>query len=81
MKTQLHRLEGIKGEDLMRMLATLKIEDPTITKILPNYQDTVAIEAQLTEFRPGRESSQGESLARDQAGLPKAARGSGQYDS
>jgi len=48
MKTQLHELEGIKGEDLMRMLATMKIEDPTIMKILPAYQDTVAIEAQLT---------------------------------
>lgn len=48
MKTQLEELEGIKGEDLMRMLATMKIEDPTITKTLPAYQDTVAIEAQLT---------------------------------
>jgi polysaccharide biosynthesis transport protein len=47
MKTQLQELEGIKGEDLMRMLATMKIEDPTITKTLPAYQDTVAIEAQL----------------------------------
>jgi capsular exopolysaccharide synthesis family protein len=47
MKTQLEELEGIKGEDLMRMLATMKIEDPTITKTLPAYQDTVAIEAQL----------------------------------
>jgi capsular exopolysaccharide synthesis family protein len=47
MKTQLQGLEGIKGEDLMRMLATMKIEDPTITKTLPAYQDTVAIEAQL----------------------------------
>src|SRR5947207_1389488 len=34
MKTQLQGLEGIKGEDLMRMLATMKIEDPTITKTL-----------------------------------------------
>lgn len=48
LKTQLHELENIKGEDLMRMLGTLRIEDPTIMKILPAYQDTVAIEAQLT---------------------------------
>lgn len=48
MKTQLHELEGVKGEVLMRMLSTMKIEDPTIMKILPAYQDTVAIEAQLT---------------------------------
>jgi succinoglycan biosynthesis transport protein ExoP len=48
LKTQLHEIENIKGDDLMRMLATMKIEDPTIMKILPAYQDTVAIEAQLT---------------------------------
>jgi capsular exopolysaccharide synthesis family protein len=42
------RLEGIeklKGDELMRMLSTLEIQDPTIQKILPMYQETVAQEA------------------------------------
>jgi len=47
LKTQLQQIETLKGEDLMRMLPTLRIEDPTIMKILPAYQDMVAVEAQL----------------------------------
>ncbi len=43
--TQIEQIEKLKGEDLMRMMPTLKIEDPTIQKILPNYQDAVAQEA------------------------------------
>ena len=39
--------KGLKGDDLMRMLPTLDVQDPTIQKILPNYQDTVAQEALL----------------------------------
>ena len=42
------RLEGIeklKGEDLMRMMPTLEIQDPTIQKILPAYQEAMAQEA------------------------------------
>ena len=31
----------------MRMMPTLNIQDPTIQKILPNYQEAVANEAQL----------------------------------
>ena len=45
--TQLKQIEQLKGEDLMRMMPTLKIEDPTIQKILPNYQDAVAQEASM----------------------------------
>jgi succinoglycan biosynthesis transport protein ExoP len=45
--TQLQEIEALKGEDLMRMLSTLRIDDPTILKILPSYQETVAVEAQL----------------------------------
>ena len=44
---QLQQIEKLKGEDLMRMMPTLNIEDPTIQKILPNYQDAVAQEALL----------------------------------
>ena len=47
LSTQLQQIEQLKGEDLMRMMPTLKIEDPTIQKILPNYQDAVAQEALL----------------------------------
>ena len=47
LKTQLDQIKSLSGEDLMRMLATLRIEDPTIMKILPSYEDTVAVEAQL----------------------------------
>lgn len=44
---QLKQIDQLKGEDLMRMMPTLKIEDPTIQKILPNYQDALAQEALL----------------------------------
>ncbi len=47
LSTQLQQIEALKGEDLMRMMPTLKIDDPTIQKILPNYQDAVAQEALL----------------------------------
>ncbi|MEP7013915.1 MAG: polysaccharide biosynthesis tyrosine autokinase [Verrucomicrobiota bacterium] len=47
LKTQLQQIETLKGEDLMRMLPTLAIQDPTILKILPTYQEAVAMEAQL----------------------------------
>ena len=45
LSTQLEQIDKLKGEDLMRMMPTLRIEDPTIQKILPNYQDAVAQEA------------------------------------
>lgn len=47
LSTQLAQIEKLKGEDLMRMMPTLQIQDPTIQKILPNYQDAVAQEALL----------------------------------
>ncbi len=47
LRTKLEQIEQLKGEDLMRMMPTLKIDDPTIQKILPNYQDAVAQEALL----------------------------------
>jgi len=45
--SKLEQIEKLKGEDLMRMLATLNIQDPTIQKIMPNYQEAVAQEALL----------------------------------
>ena len=44
---QLQQIEKVKGEDLMRMMPTLNIQDPTILKILPIYQEAVANEALL----------------------------------
>lgn len=47
LQAKLQQTENLKGEDLMRMMPTLDIQDPTIQKILPNYQEAVANEAQL----------------------------------
>jgi succinoglycan biosynthesis transport protein ExoP len=47
LSSKLEQIEKLKGEDLMRMMPTLNIQDPTIQKILPNYQDAVAQEALL----------------------------------
>ncbi len=47
LSNQLQQIEKVKGEDLMRMMPTLNIQDPTILKILPIYQEAVANEALL----------------------------------
>jgi len=47
LKAKLAQIETLKGEDLMRMMPTLDIQDPTIQKILPSYQEAVAQEALL----------------------------------
>ncbi|MBA2623147.1 MAG: polysaccharide biosynthesis tyrosine autokinase [Chthoniobacterales bacterium] len=47
LSNQLQQIERLKGEDLMRMMPTLQIQDPTIQKIQPIYQETVAQEALL----------------------------------
>jgi polysaccharide biosynthesis transport protein len=47
LSSKLSQIETLKGDDLMRMLPTLDVQDPTIQKILPNYQDAVAQEALL----------------------------------
>ena len=47
LKTQLEQIEKLKPEEIMVALHLLNIDDPTITKILPLYQDTVAEEARL----------------------------------
>jgi succinoglycan biosynthesis transport protein ExoP len=43
--SRLQEIDKLKGEDLTRMLATLNVQDPTIQKVMPNYQDAVAQEA------------------------------------
>jgi len=47
LSSALQQIESLKGDDLMRMMPTLNITDPTIQKILPSYQEAVANEAQL----------------------------------
>jgi succinoglycan biosynthesis transport protein ExoP len=47
LQSKMDQIEKMKGEDLMRMLATLNIQDPTVQKVLPNYQEAVAQEALL----------------------------------
>ena len=47
LSSKLEQIEKLKGEDLMRMLSTLDIQDPTIQKVLPNYHEAVAQEALL----------------------------------
>jgi polysaccharide biosynthesis transport protein len=47
LSSKLAQIENLKGDDLMRMLPTLDVQDPTMLKILPNYQDAVAQEALL----------------------------------
>jgi capsular exopolysaccharide synthesis family protein len=47
LRSRLEQIRKLKGEELMRMLATLNIQDPTIQKILPNYQEAIAQEAFL----------------------------------
>ncbi len=47
LSTQLDQIKNVKGDDLMRMMPTLNIQDPTVLKILPLYQEAVAQEALL----------------------------------
>ncbi len=47
LKTQLAQIEKLKPEELLVALHTLEIDDPTVTKVLPLYQDAVAEEARL----------------------------------
>ena len=47
--SQLKQVEQLKGEELMRALPTLQINDTTVQKILPLYQDAVASEAAMLQ--------------------------------
>lgn len=47
LSSKLEQIQKLKGDELMRMLSTLDIQDPTIMKVLPNYHDAVAQEALL----------------------------------
>ncbi len=42
LQSKLDQIEKVKGEDLLRMLSTLDIQDPAIQKTMPAYQEAVA---------------------------------------
>jgi polysaccharide biosynthesis transport protein len=42
LSSKLEQIEKVKGEDLLRMLSTLEIQDPSIQKTLPSYQEAAA---------------------------------------
>ena len=47
LSTQLQRIETLKPEELMDVLRTLNIDDPTVSRVLPMRQDAMAEEARL----------------------------------
>ena len=47
LERQLELINGLRPDELMQALRTLNIEDPTVLKTLPLYQDGVAEEARL----------------------------------
>ena len=51
--SQLDKIGELRGDELMRALAVLQINDPTVASILPKYQDAVSTEAQLLNMGLG----------------------------
>lgn len=47
LRNQLDKVSQLKGEELMRALATLGLKDPTVESILPKYQETNSQEAAM----------------------------------
>ena len=47
LKTQLEQIEKLQPNEIMVAMHLLNIDDPTITKILPLYQDSVSEEARM----------------------------------
>ena len=47
LQVQFEQIAKLKPEELMTALTSLNIQDPTITKILPQYQEAVSDEARL----------------------------------
>ena len=47
LNSQLAQVSSLKGEDLMRALATLQIKSPTVESVLPKYQEAISNESFL----------------------------------
>ncbi len=60
--SQLSQIEQLKGEELMRALSTLNIQDPTVQTILPKYQSAVSDEALLLNSGLGQNHPKVKSL-------------------
>lgn len=54
LRTKYAEIEKLSGDDLMRALPTLEIEDQTITQILPQYQETASELARAMQSGLGR---------------------------
>jgi hypothetical protein len=73
LSSKLTQIESLKGDDLMRMLPTLDVQDPTVQKILPNYQDTVAQEALLLNSGLGENHPRSNRSARPERSTPASS--------
>jgi succinoglycan biosynthesis transport protein ExoP len=62
MERQLELIQNLAPEYLMNILPTLNIQDPTISKTLPLFQDTLATEAWLTSSGVGENHPRMKSL-------------------
>src|SRR5262249_51587123 len=49
LNSQLNRIESLKGDELLRAIPLLDINDPTISKVFPLFQEAVANEAALVK--------------------------------
>ena len=67
LKTQLAQIQKLKPEELLVALHTLDIDDPTVTKVLPLYQDAVAEEASLLNSGLGENHPRVKSLRAQKA--------------
>ncbi len=62
LNSQLGQIEKLKGDELLRAIPLLEINDPTILKVFPLYQEAVASEAAMMNSGLGRQHPKLKSL-------------------
>lgn len=62
LNSQLGQIEKLKGDELLRAIPLLEINDPTILKVFPLYQEAVANEAAMMNSGLGRQHPKMKSL-------------------
>ena len=62
LNSQLGQIEKLKGDELLRAIPLLEINDPTILKVFPLYQEAVASEAAMMNSGLGRQHPKMKSL-------------------
>ena len=62
LNSQLAQIEKLKGDELLRAIPMLEINDPTILKVFPLYQEAVASEAAMMNSGLGRQHPKMKSL-------------------